>query len=63
MATNVPEKPQPQRDVDRFGGTVVIDEPRQGTAVALKNFPHAIEPFNLRGSDQPLSGQGGFSEL
>ena len=30
--------------------------------MALEIFAHAIQRFNLRGSDQSLSGQGGLSD-
>ena len=55
-----PEVHQPPRDVGRFGGTTALDEPRQRAAVALEIITHAIQPFGLRGTDQPLRGEGGF---
>ena len=56
-----PEVHQPPRDVGRFGGTAALDEPRQRAAVALEIVTHAIQPFDLRRSDQPLRGEGGFA--
>src|SRR5262245_14210896 len=61
MATNVPEEPQAHRNVSRFSETIMFDEPRQGTAVALEVVTHAIQPFNLRGADQRLSRLGASS--
>src|SRR5215813_4014828 len=61
MAANVPEEPQTYRNVSRFSETVMFDEPRQGAAVALEIVTHAIQPFNLRGADQRLSGLARFS--
>ena len=60
MPPDQPEVHQPPRDVGRFGGTAALDEPRQRAAVALEIVTHAIQPFGLRGSDQPLRGEGGF---
>ena len=61
MATNNPEEQQPQCDVNRFGGTVVVDDPRQGTAVAFEIFTHAIQPLNLRWSNQLLRSRAADS--
>ena len=60
MSADHPEPDQPPRDVDRLGRTATLDEPRQGTAVALEIFAHAVQPFDLRGSDQPRRGERGF---
>ena len=56
-----PEVHQPPRDVGRFGGTAALDEPRQRAAIVLEIVTHAIQPFGLRRTDQPLRGEGGFA--
>ena len=61
MPPNQPEELQPPRDVGRFSGTSALDEPRQGTAVALEIVAHAIQPFGLRRADQLLRREGGFA--
>ena len=55
------KKNKPPRDVGCFGGAAALDEPRQGAAVALEIVTHAIQPFDLRRSDQPLRSEGGFA--
>ena len=61
MPPNQPKVHQPPRDVGRFGGTAALDEPRQRAAVILEIVTHAIQPFGLRRSDQPLRREGGFT--
>ena len=61
MPADQPIEHQPPRDVGRFGGTAALDEPCQGAAVALEIVTHAIQPFGLRRSDQPLRGEDGFA--
>jgi hypothetical protein len=61
VSANHPKKHQTTRDVGRLGGTAALDEPRQGAAVALEIFTHAVQPFDLRRSDQPLRGESGFT--
>src|SRR5207237_239744 len=60
VAADEPEKHQLPRDLGRFRGTVALDEPSQAGAVALKIFTYAIQPFDLRRSNQPLPGEDGF---
>ena len=42
MATNHPEEHQAPRKVDRFGGAVAFDEPRQSNTVTLEIVTHAM---------------------
>ncbi len=53
---NQPEVLQTPDDVGRFGGTSALDEPPQRAAVVLEIVAHAVQPFGLRKSDQPLGG-------
>ena len=60
MPADGPEEEQAPGDVAGFGRAVAIDEPRQRGAIALEILTHAIQPFDLRRSDQAVRRQGGF---
>jgi hypothetical protein len=61
MTPDHPEKMQSPSDVGRFGWTTALNEPGQGTAMALEIVTHAIQPFGLCVSDQPFGGERGFA--
>jgi hypothetical protein len=56
-----PKVHQPPCDVGRFGWPALLDEPRQGATVAVEIVTHAIQPFGLRRTEQPLRSEGGFA--
>ena len=62
MATDHPEPHQVPRYLGRFSCTAAFDEPRQCAAIVLEIVTHAIQPFGLSGSDQPVGGEGRFSD-
>ena len=51
---NQPEVLQTPDDVGRFGDPAALDEPSHRAAVILEIVAHAVQPFGLRKSDQPL---------
>jgi hypothetical protein len=62
MATDHPEPHQVPRYLGRFSCTAAFDEPRQCAAIVLEIVTHAIQPFGLSGSNQPVGGEGRFSD-
>ena len=59
-----PDQPKPHqapRDMGRFGWTAARNEPRQCAAIVLEIVMHAIQPSDLRWTNQPVRDERGFT--
>jgi hypothetical protein len=57
VASDQPEVFQRQRNVCRFVAPAAFDEPRHRDAIVLEIVADAIQPFDLRRTDQPVARQ------
>ena len=61
MSSHQPEGHQPRPDLGCLGWAGMVDQPCERATVALEIVTHAIQPFDLRRSDQPVQRQGCFT--
>ena len=60
MPANHPKPQQRPRDIRRCGGPPALDQRRESGPIAFEILARAIQPLDLRRSDQTLRGERGL---